>query len=297
MRVFDCLSRDTRPVRIWKDHAVEASCVAWSPHFTSTLASGGWDGRLNLHSLQHGRAVHVTNFATKKASTLPHGGAARSACSASRSSGSVHSVQWHPQDANTLLVGDASGHCSLVDVRAAQPVGWEVGWGAGGMPPPEVLAVSWLSQGPHVLAGTSHGCLAAFDIRQLQQPLSSNTSHSLGVKALSVLPPPPGASSPLLVASASYDCTVKVWDGGKLLLGGCSASALRVPAGLLDASSALVGTYQQHSEFVTDVQWLGAKTTAANGGNSTAAYLASVGWDEKLAISQICVGPSTVCGT
>jgi len=292
VQVFHCEGRETRPLRVWKEHSVEASCVSWSPLFRSSLVSGGWDGRVHLHSLQHPRALRCITMpqqahAQSMVSTPKPAG--RSACTSSRSGCSVHSVDWHPADACTLLTGDASGQCCIVDLRARAPLAWEVAWGSGAARP-EVLAARWLWGGHAVAAGTSHGALLTFDIRQLRQPMSFHAAHSLGVRCMAVSPP--GRGGRQLLATGSYDCSVRVWDAGPLLGGNAGATRstaaggiyTSVPSALQDASSALLAALTPHSEFVTDVHWLRAPI----GKSGVATQLASVGWDEQVVLSRVC---------
>lgn len=286
VQVFNCASDDTRPVRIWAEHKVESSCVSWAPAFNGTLASGGWDGQVHLHSVAQRRALRCISMPKRRlfshtlGATAPPG---RSACSFSRSGCSVHSLQWHPTEPCTILAGAASGQCCIVDIRAAQPVSWDADWGGGGTPP-EVLCAQWAGGGQCVVAATSHGALVAFDIRKLQQPLSHHAAHSLGVRCMAVSPP--GLAGPQLLATGSYDCAVKLWSVEQLLRQqGMSAAAapLSTPLALVDASSALLGTLQQHSEFVTGAAWLPHSVSPG----LVSPRLATVSWDETIVI----VGP------
>ena len=113
----------------------------------------------------------------------------------------------------------------------------------------EVAALSWKDE--HCFAVAAEGCsIFLYDASDLASgPVCVRSQHKASVKGLAFSPP--GAFPSRLLASASDDCTVRLWDS--------------------ETEATHDGEPIRHTDAATAVAW-----------HPTEPYYVSVGWDRKL---------------
>jgi peroxin-7 len=132
-----------------------------------------------------------------------------------------------------------------------------------GAVPAEILTHDWNKYRDTVLAtgGVDH-IIRAFDIRNpAGGPVSVMPGHENAVRRVAWSP-----HAADVLASASYDMTVRVWSDG---LAAPQARPDTIPVGTQ------LGVMNRHSEFATGVDWC----LFGTGG-----WLASAGWDQRVLV-------------
>jgi len=120
-------------------------------------------------------------------------------------------------------------------------------------PHAEVLSLDWNKYTPLTIHTSSNDrTLKTFDLRQPSLPLCTLQGHSLAVRKIAASP-----HDGRLLASASYDMTVRIWDWQQ-------------PGGGRE-----VARWEGHSEFAYGVEW----SLFGEG------WVGSVGWDGRVFVS------------
>jgi peroxin-7 len=136
-----------------------------------------------------------------------------------------------------------------------------------GAVPSEILTHDWNKYRDTVLAtGGVDRLIRVFDVRNpAGGPVSVLPGHEYAVRRLAWSP---HASD--VLASASYDMTVRVWSDGSVP----SAAAPAAPPNTIPVGTQL-GVMNRHSEFATGVDWC----LFGTGG-----WCASAGWDQRVLV-------------
>lgn len=143
-------------------------------------------------------------------------------------------------------------------------------------PAAEVLAHDWNKYGPAagvIATGGVDRLVRTFDLRAPRAgPVAVLAGHEYAVRRLAWSP-----HAGDVLASASYDMTVRVWtDGSAMGVGAGGAAAAAAPDVLLKApvrAGVQLGLMNRHTEFATGVDWC---LFGAGG------WVASTGWDERV---------------
>lgn len=229
--LWDLRATDGRPIGRWKDHSQEVVGVAWALGARNLFATASWDGAVRLYD-----------------TSRPGGGGAVAALTGH--TGAVNSVEWHPVHAHTLASGGAGAEVCVWDARvgAGGPALRVVFNGAAG----DILSLDWNRYREHdVLVGGADGAVRAWDVRRTRTPTHIMAGHALPVRRVRCSP-----HEASIVASASYDFSVCLWDIG-------DAAALQ---------GALVQRASHHREFATGVDWALFRP----------GIVASCGWDRAV---------------
>jgi peroxin-7 len=169
----------------------------------------------------------------------------------------VYAVAWHPKQADVFA--SVSADCCLKvwdmnDTKSIQTIKAH---------DYEVLTCDWSRYNDfHVFTGSVDTTIRGFDIRKPSQPFVTMTGHDFAVRKVKCSP-----HSPRVVASASYDMSVCVWD---------------VDAKASD-NNHLLGRYEHHTEFVVGLDF---NMFVEN-------RLAACSWDEHVSVWSI-TAPSSV---
>jgi periodic tryptophan protein 1 len=164
--------------------------LCWHRLQRHVLGSCSADKTVKIWDVPHEKCLHTLSHHTDK----------------------VQALQWHPTDAATLLTGSFDQSVSVCDVRAVS-ADWKAAtkWKLSS----DVECISW---DPHnhsqFLCSTDQGEVTCHDMRKAGQgPLFTIGAHAEACTGLAVNPLTPG-----LLATASLDRTVKLWDirGGKV---------------------------------------------------------------------------------
>lgn len=162
-------------------HTKAVMSLSWHPSVRERLASGSAD-----------HTVKLWDITTQQcAATLTH------------HSDKVQSCVWNPQEAHLLLTGAYDKTVAVTDTRAGSKQG-TIKFPVDG----DVECVQWHPTQPHLFAVSSEkGTVVLRDIRNAKQPpVFTLGAHSKPTSAIAFC-----LSAPIL-ATASYDKTVKLWD-------------------------------------------------------------------------------------
>lgn len=239
------------PVEL-RGHSAEVSGVEWPSVSRHLLVSASWDGSARLWNISELRCVHV----------LPH-----AQC--------VYAASFSPHRPNLVGSVSSDGRLRLFDlnvgVRTSQASPSQLEAAPGRTQHPrlageviahaaEALTLDWSKyEDTRIFTGGSDGTVAAWDIRLLgRAPLLSFQAHGLAVRALRCSP-----FSPHIIATASYDTSVKVFsisieDSSPQKQEhpaevGMAAPAMKSrPAGLVPSGEKV---FDHHIEFVVGLDW------------------------------------------
>jgi len=165
-------------------HKMGVMTLSWNTHNRTHLASGSADRTIKCWDLNNQNCLNTYTHHKNK----------------------VQSVEWNPKEPFFLLSGGYDEQCACVDVRDQKSVKFFPVDG-------EVQDVSWNPANPAIfVASTDKGLLIFHDVRKSgggkkPKPLCTIGAHDGEASSVAFNP-----KYPHLVASASTDETVKLWD-------------------------------------------------------------------------------------
>ncbi|CAN0082818.1 unnamed protein product [Pylaiella littoralis] len=217
VKLWDLGTEDGFPVADWREHSQEVSGVDWNLVSKGVFASSSWDGTVKVW--QPGARESSRTF-------RDHG-----------QQSPVYGAVWSPFSSGQLLSFSGDGTARVLDVNS--PCAGVVLDGHGGA---EVLAGDWDKYNhPIVATGCADGTVRTWDLRHPSEPLSVMREHRYAVRRLRCCPHPTG-----VLATASYDTTVVLWDTNKLLATPSPPPPRPSPVPVLDRCAG-------HTEFVAGV--------------------------------------------
>ncbi|XP_030573832.1 periodic tryptophan protein 1 homolog [Drosophila novamexicana] len=157
--------------------------LSWNPQFEHILASGSVDRTLILWDMDEGQPhTTITAFEEK-----------------------VQSIEFHPEEAQSILAGCADGYVRLFDCRDAENVNAAfVKWQIAG----EVEKVLWHpTETNYFIIGTNDGNLHYADKRRPQSLLWSVKAHNEEISGVCF-----NKLMPNLLTSTSTEGTLKIWN-------------------------------------------------------------------------------------
>eukprot|EP00099_Drosophila_melanogaster_P019343 NP_610623.1 no child left behind [Drosophila melanogaster] len=157
--------------------------LSWNTNFEHILASGSVDQTVILWDMDEGQP-HTTITAFGK---------------------QIQSLEFHPQEAQSILTGCADGYVRLFDCRDAEGVNSSsIEWKVDG----EVEKVLWHpTQTDYFIVGTNDGTLHYADKRSPGQLLWSVKAHNEEISGVCF-----NNQKPNLLTSTSTEGTLKVWN-------------------------------------------------------------------------------------
>jgi len=227
VKIFSLTNPGERPISVLTGHTAETYSVDWNIYMKESVLTASWD-----------RTVRVWDI-----STAAVGG--RILC---QHNGIAYEAKWNPRVGKIFASVGGDGVVQITDVVAGRGVG-RIQAHAN-----EILAVDWNKYREFQLAtGSVDKQIKIWDMRRPDQAVHVLEGyHDLAVRRLKFSP-----HSESILASCSYDMTVKVWsidDGSRLVQN--------------------IATYDHHEEFVIGIDF----------SNFYRDYLASTGWDRKVAL-------------
>ncbi|XP_030381403.1 periodic tryptophan protein 1 homolog [Scaptodrosophila lebanonensis] len=157
--------------------------LSWNRHFEHILASGSVDQTLILWDMDEGQPhTTITAFGEK-----------------------VQSLEFHPDEAQSILTGCADGYVRLFDCRDAENVDSTcIKWQVSG----EVEKVLWHpTQTDYFIIGTNDGSLHYADRRAPNRLLWSVKAHGEEISGICF-----NNEMPNLLTSTSTEGTLKIWN-------------------------------------------------------------------------------------
>ena len=249
-------SAQSNPAASFQEHAREVSSLSWNVSTRrELLLSASWDDSVRLWDAAGARPRPLAAFL----------GAHQGCC---------YGVSWNPRHSDVFATCGGDGLLKIWDARRppdapptlSVPVVSDPGMGIGAMmqatPPAEALCLDWCKYNDALLAvGSVDRCVRLIDVRRgggsspspLTAPSPSQSpvvaalhGHAYAVRRVAFSP-----HQEAVLASASYDMTVRLWD----------AAAPGEP---------LVKVWDHHSEFAVGLDF----STLVRG------RMASCGWDD-----------------
>lgn len=237
------------PAASFSEHAREVSSLSWNvAQRKELLLSASWDDSVRLWDAASARPRPLATFSN-----------AHARC--------CYGVSWNARHADVFATCGGDGLLKIWDARRppdapptlSVPVTSDPGMGMAGMggamqapPPAEALCLDWCKYNDALLAvGSVDRCLRLFDVRKGGGPSSSPVvaafhGHAYAVRRVAFSP-----HEEAVLASASYDMTVRLWD----------AAAPGEP---------LLKIWNHHTEFAVGLDF----STLVRG------RMASCGWDD-----------------
>jgi peroxin-7 len=207
------------PLRSLEEHRHEVYSLHWNVVRRDCFLSGSWDDTIKLWNLNHPSSLRTFTEHTY--------------C--------VYAAQWNPSAADIFL--SASGDCTVKvwDVRQQHPT---LSLAAHQN---EVLTADWCKYNDCIIAtGSVDKLIKVWDVRMTQKELAVLPGHGYAVRRVMFSP-----HAETVIASASYDMTVRLWDWSR-------------------PGDPLLKVWDHHSEFAVGLDW----SVLSEG------MLASCGWDE-----------------
>ncbi|KAK3307040.1 WD40-repeat-containing domain protein [Chaetomium strumarium] len=264
IKLFDLAAGDF-PLMNFAEHKREAFSVCWNPIAKDLFISSSWDGTIKVWSPSRPTSIK----------TLPVGSCTYSACFSPTNPGIISSVSSdsHIRIFDLRTPVTAKYHLTSTIPVHAPPQGHGLSNGLTalkGSAPAEILTHDWNKYRDTVIAtGGVDRVVRTFDIRNpAGGPLSALLGHGYAVRRLAWSP---HASD--VLATASYDMTVRVWSDGSMAVAAPPASGTgQAP---IPGVGTQLGVMNRHSEFATGVDWC----LFGTGG-----WLASAGWDQRVLV-------------
>ena len=168
-----------KPALLPGSHSDAVMALSWNKTYRQALASGSADKTVKIWDVTSQACSHTFTHHT----------------------GKVQSVVWHPQEAWLLATGAFDRTVVLIDCRTGnQSASYEVA--------ADIEAMAWDPFLPfHLYCSLEDGQLVCVDVRNSSAPLFSFQAHDETLSSLSFSRGVPG-----MLATASTDCTVKIWD-------------------------------------------------------------------------------------
>ncbi|CAM9326072.1 unnamed protein product [Discosporangium mesarthrocarpum] len=186
----------------------------------------------------------------------------------------VYGALWAPHSPTLVLSVSSDGCARVIDTAAPNSVMMNMEHPAG----QEVLCGDWDKYDPNlVVTGCAGKAIFAWDIRNPSQPMSTLLGHGYAVRRLQCSP-----HRCRVLASASYDMTVRLWDlnaaativdGAGEGLGIGRGSRDGVKHGLAGGGS-VFGIFSDHTEFVCGLSF----------SLFSPRLLASCSWDRRVCL-------------
>ncbi|AEO66868.1 uncharacterized protein THITE_2115356 [Thermothielavioides terrestris NRRL 8126] len=270
LKLFDLAAGDF-PIMSFSEHKREAFSVCWNPITKDSFISSSWDGTVKIWSPSRPTSLK----------TLPVGTCTYSACFSPTNPAIISCVSSdsHIRIFDLRTPVSAKYHLVSIIPAHAPPPGptlplLSTGEVFAGNVPAEILTHDWNKYRDTVLAtGGVDRLVRTFDVRNpAGGPLAVLPGHEYAVRRLAWSP---HASD--VLATASYDMTVRVWSDGSQLQprrppehpNSNSNNTNIIPVGTQ------LGLMNRHAEFATGVDWC---LFGAGG------WLASAGWDQRVLV-------------
>lgn len=263
LKLFDLQAADF-PVMNFHEHKREAFCVAWNPVSKDTFLSSSWDGTVKLWSPTRPGSLRTlpVGSCTYSAAFNPSNPALISAAS-SDSCVRLYDLRT-PASAKYHLVATIPAHAP-----PATGAFMSDGRTFPSFPPAEILTHDW-NKYNHALVAVAgvDRVVRTFDVRNPGGgPVALLRGHEYAVRRLAWSP-----HAADVLASASYDMTVRVWmDGSTMPANAAPQQQQQLPPPVREGVQ--LGLMNRHTEFVTGVDWC---LFGAGG------WVASCGWDERV---------------
>ncbi|XP_053737967.1 peroxisomal biogenesis factor 7 [Synchiropus splendidus] len=180
LQLWDSTCGDA-PLAVVKEHATEVCSVDWSQaRGENLLVSGSWDQTAKVWDAQ----------------------LARSLVTLRGHEGVIYSTVWSPHIPGCFASTSGDGTLRVWDVRAAAcRVAVPAHQG-------EVLSCDWCKYDQNLVATGSVDCsVCVWDLRNARKPVASLLGHTYAVRRVKFSP-----FCKTLLASCSYDFTVRFWD-------------------------------------------------------------------------------------
>jgi peroxin-7 len=209
------------PVQKWKEHSKEVFSVSWNLITKDVFLSSSWDLSIKLWSPERRQSIQTWQEHT----------------------GCVYTASFSPH-APELFASASGDHTVKVwDIRTPGSIQTVHAHGN------EVLTLDWNKyRQHHIVTGSVDTTVRLFDLRMSQAPIEELRGHEFAVRRVKCSP-----HDGNIVASVSYDMTVRLWD--------------------LQARRQIFRN-DEHSEFVTGIDF----------SLFIPGRIATCGWDEKVLI-------------
>lgn len=221
IKLWDATLNDY-PIMNWHEHEREVFGVSWNLIKKDLFLSCSWDQSLKTWSPE--RASSISTF-------KEHGDC-------------IYSAEWSPHDSDVFASASGDRTVKIWDIKSPR----------SSLTIPahdhEVLSMDWnkYRQG-EIVTGSADQSIKVWDLRQPRQAISHLVGHQFAVRRVKCSPHHPG-----IIASASYDMTVRLWDIN------------------LVGADPLVFVHEGHGEFVLGVDF----------NLYLPQQLASCAWDEQV---------------
>ncbi|KAI8799388.1 WD40-repeat-containing domain protein [Cladochytrium replicatum] len=202
------------PIRSWQEHKREVFAVNWNLVRKDTFITGSWDHSIKLWSPEAPSSIRTWQE--------------HNHC--------IYNTVWSPYNADVFASASGDNTIKLWDLRAPQSAQTVRAHNN------EVLAIDWNKYNEHsVVTGSVDNSVKVFDWRFPQREvLWIQGAHEFAVRRIKCSPHNGG-----LVASASYDMSVRFWDISKV-----SSPVAGVPPG-----GQLRFNHSDHTEFALGVDF------------------------------------------
>ncbi|KAF9585182.1 peroxisomal targeting signal 2 receptor [Lunasporangiospora selenospora] len=168
------------PIQSWQEHQREVFSVNWNLVRKDTFITASWDNTIKLWSQNSPASLQTFK--------------SHSHC--------VYSAMWSPHSP-TLFASCSGDHTvKLWDTNSPMPVQTILAHGN------EVLSLDWNKYQDHtVVTGSVDHTIKVWDLRRPDRELNCLRGHEYAVRRVKCSP-----HSGALVASTSYDMTMRIWD-------------------------------------------------------------------------------------